>query len=345
MIAVRLPEGRRRTRRRMTLIAAYRTVQGIAICADSQETVGDHRQTVNKISPVTIGDSQIIIAGSGNATLIDSFVICAQSALLAAEGTLDLAGALQLLKRALREFYKEDVAAYPFARREPREIKLFIGIGMPRSKEFNVFVSEHMRLRPLKDFELIGWDETIYWVTAHRMYRRGMSLQRGVLAALSVLLIGQESSNYVKGPFTVATVNEYGIHVDELEFIAELGERLKAIERLTSTILLAATDSSVYSYVLKDLLDSFSSEIVELHKGYVESAIRQPKRGSAAAMHRVPPGILVETLPDGSKRVRHDINGIEELCRRINEGIESSRQGDGEPALKPSTSDRSEDQQ
>jgi hypothetical protein len=237
------------------------------------------------------------------------------------------------------------VAAYPFARREPREIKLFIGIGMPRSKEFNVFVSEHMRLRPLKDFELIGWDETIYWVTAHRMYRRGMSLQRGVLAALSVLLIAQESSNYVKGPFTVATVNEYGIHVDEPEFIAELGERLKAIERRTSTILLAATDSSVYSYVLKDLLDSFSSEIVELHKGYVESAIRQPKRGSAAAMHRVPPGILVETLPDGSKRVRHDINGIEELCRRINEGIESSTQGDGEPALKPSTSDRSEDQQ
>jgi hypothetical protein len=319
----------------MTLIAAYRTVQGIAICADSQETVGHYRRTVNKISPVAVGDSQIIIAGSGNAALIDSFVICAQSALLATEGKLDLAGVTTVLNQALCEFHKDDIASYQFALDEPTEMNLFIGVGVPRSKEFNVFVTENMRLRPLKDVELIGWDEPLYWVTASRMYRRHMSLQQGVLAALSVLLIAQESSNYVREPFTVATINEYGIHVEDREFIAELGERLRAIEHLTISILLASTDSSVYSYKLKNVLDIYSSKVVELHKGFVESAINQSNPLTAAAMHRVPPGILVEKLPDGSSRVRHDINGIEEMCRRINDAIESPGQGDAEPAPKP----------
>lgn len=330
-----------RNRRRMTLIVAYRTVEGIALCADSQETVGDYRCAVNKISPITAGDSQVIIAGSGNAVLIESFIVCAQNALLAMQGSRGLAGTIEVLKRTLREFYKEDVASYPFEPNDSREIKLFIGVAVPKTKEFNVFVSENIRLRPLKtDFELIGWDATLYRVTAQRMQQPYMSLQRGVLAALSVLLVAQESSIYVKGPFTVATMNEYGIHVEDPEFIAEMGERLKTIERLTSLMLLVSTDSSIYSYKLKGLLDHLSSELVELHKSYVESAIRRPDPWSAAAMHRVPPGIIIEKHPDGSSRVRHDINGIEDMCNRISKALESGKKA----SLMPSASRKSEDQ-
>jgi hypothetical protein len=60
----------------MTLIAAFRTPEGVAICADTQETVylpdengivQECRKTVQKIAPLAFGDLQLIIAGSGNA--------------------------------------------------------------------------------------------------------------------------------------------------------------------------------------------------------------------------------------------------------------------------------------
>ena len=52
-----------RKRTRVTLIAAFRTKQGVAICADSQETVErfdssgqmyELRQTVQKIAPINV---------------------------------------------------------------------------------------------------------------------------------------------------------------------------------------------------------------------------------------------------------------------------------------------------
>jgi hypothetical protein len=67
----------------MTLIAAFRTKEGVAICADSQETTTneqghDYRRTVQKIAPITAGNYQIAIAGSGDAEVIESFIILAE---------------------------------------------------------------------------------------------------------------------------------------------------------------------------------------------------------------------------------------------------------------------------
>jgi hypothetical protein len=68
----------------MTLIAAYRTPEGVAICADSQETgfypdgeggLHELRKALQKIAPITTGDYQLIIAGSGNAALIEVFIL------------------------------------------------------------------------------------------------------------------------------------------------------------------------------------------------------------------------------------------------------------------------------
>jgi hypothetical protein len=68
----------------MTLIAAFRTPEGVAICADRQETVylpdengivQEYRKTVQKIAPLAFGDLRLIIAGSGNADLIDAFTL------------------------------------------------------------------------------------------------------------------------------------------------------------------------------------------------------------------------------------------------------------------------------
>jgi hypothetical protein len=68
----------------VTLIAAWRChPEGIALHADSQEIVPiwngadwvEYRKTVQKITPQKMGAFQVIVAGSGNASLIESFTI------------------------------------------------------------------------------------------------------------------------------------------------------------------------------------------------------------------------------------------------------------------------------
>src|SRR5436190_20142246 len=66
-------------RKRVTLIAAFRCntygAPGVVICADSQETVGEYRVSVDKIAPRVLGDYQMVIGGAGNAAgLIDDFI-------------------------------------------------------------------------------------------------------------------------------------------------------------------------------------------------------------------------------------------------------------------------------
>jgi hypothetical protein len=65
----------------MTLIAAVRYADGVVMCADAQETVGDYRRAVQKISPFETGDYQVMVAGSGHAQLIESFIVCLERSL------------------------------------------------------------------------------------------------------------------------------------------------------------------------------------------------------------------------------------------------------------------------
>jgi hypothetical protein len=58
----------------VTLIAAFRCDHGIVICADTQETVGQFRVSVDKIAPRIAGEYELVIGGAGNCGgLIDDF--------------------------------------------------------------------------------------------------------------------------------------------------------------------------------------------------------------------------------------------------------------------------------
>ena len=59
----------------MTLIAAFRCHEGVVICADSQETIGDWRAPVKKIIHKDVGEYQVAVGGAGDdGALIDVFV-------------------------------------------------------------------------------------------------------------------------------------------------------------------------------------------------------------------------------------------------------------------------------
>src|SRR5687768_17604375 len=64
---------RRRKRRRVTLIAAFRCDDGLVLCADSLETLDGVPVPVRKLEPLDCGAYWLAVGGSGNGDLIDGF--------------------------------------------------------------------------------------------------------------------------------------------------------------------------------------------------------------------------------------------------------------------------------
>jgi hypothetical protein len=75
-------------RRTVTLISAWRCHEGIVLHADSQETNGSHRVTVQKLNPEPMGALMVVVTGSGDGNLIQSFIIRLRRRLAAIAGCL-----------------------------------------------------------------------------------------------------------------------------------------------------------------------------------------------------------------------------------------------------------------
>ncbi|HEV2709818.1 MAG TPA: hypothetical protein VGU67_06390 [Edaphobacter sp.] len=316
----------------MTLIAAIRTKEGVAICADSQET-SEHedgsfyRRTVQKIAPIVAGHYQIAIAGSGDADLIEAFIILADRKLKSDTSEPSVSRVLLLIEEELDKFYAKHVTNGGAA------MKLFIAAHSPLSKEYEVWVSEKQYLRPLKDAELIGWEEELYWVAIKRLYRPGMSLMQAVLAAVHVLVIGEESSNYIKGPFSLTVVRENGIWAENSDYVDILRDRLSKFESYTNQILLACADTSLYSHDLETAIVQFAVTAKELHKEQIDEAVQKmAKMGLMMndSICKLPLGLLIEVDNNGSAKAVHDVNGIQEMMRRVNEAVKGKDNSEGD---------------
>jgi hypothetical protein len=332
----------------MTLIASIRCKEGIVLCADAQETVGSYRVAVQKIIPFSVAGCQLIIAGSGHADLIDSFVMAAHDA-IAARGTAgcDIKGLRSLLHDTLVDFYAKDVRLCPDPKRTKR-MRLFIAAHIAHTKQYEVWLTKNTRLQPIGKHELIGWDEPLYKVSMKRFYHDNIPLTQAALAATYVLTIAKETSLYVGGELSLAIVKDSGIWMEEQQYIKTLEERLKTYENYTTQLLLGCADTSVYSTTLAAWMDQLGKLVRSLHEQQINAVLEDAwKRGdehcTGYAIERVPPGIMVEKRSDGSRVIRHDVNGIEEMIRMINEANKASDSQDTE--LKPADGDESKDKQ
>src|SRR6266404_1434242 len=92
-----LKQAVRRKRRRVTLIAAFKCLEGVVICADSQETLSvitpdgpaDYRCQVTKIRPEIAGQYYVVGGGAGDGDLIEAFTDRLLAEVQSWEGVLD----------------------------------------------------------------------------------------------------------------------------------------------------------------------------------------------------------------------------------------------------------------
>jgi len=318
-IVSRQPTGKAARRKRMTLIAGFRCKEGIVFCADSQETINvdgvDYRMSVQKIEPHVAEKRHISIAGSGNSTLIESFIIRAQRAV-----DVSTASSVEqlhtLLESELRGFYEEDVRLCPD---EDKAIKLFIAAAI-RPAGYQAWVSEGIKLRPMRAWELNGHEEALYRATAMRLYAQDMNIAQGILAGIYVLTIAEETSNYVRGPMSVAIVRENGIWMEESAYIEGMQKRLADYDHDIHRLFLACADIGVHVHELDKIISDFGKAATELHRGQIDRYISSLSLDDVMSRNdpypKLPRGSLIEFGTFGL-RMDHDPQHMEATRQRF----------------------------
>ena len=235
---LRLP---RRTR--VTLIAGWRCQKAVVIHADTQETIGDYRATVQKIVPEVMGNFQIIVAGSGPGELIDSFIVRLRRK-MDGNASDDIQELVRTIEAELEMFNDVDVRLSPIPAEEKR-LKFIFAACCPASGTYDAWVTSGIRLERIADFKLAGWEEPLYENIGRRLYASDMTLAQAVLAGTYLFTIAEGTSNYIRGPFSVAVVTSKGISMEKEEYIRDMQDRLKVYETQINRIFLACSDTSV----------------------------------------------------------------------------------------------------
>jgi hypothetical protein len=316
----------------MTLIATFPARDGFVVCADTQETCPSFdlqgntyelRKAVQKIKPERVGNYDIAIAGSGHAGLIDSFIVRAHRAVSSDQSAPSSIALRDVLESQLAVFYQNDVAICPDT---DKGFKLFILFFCFDTKEYGVWESEQSVLRDVSGPELIGWEHQLYSGAAKKLFHPDMTIAQAVLAGLSILAIGEETINYIRGPFHVAVIRENGIWMEPPGYIAVMSERLRSYEEHINRLFLACADTEISPQQFEEVIDAFAEQATLLHKQHLDAAVQRMLVTGLDQVNRpyagVPLGTMVRVFPGGGIEANYDVN-----ARRIMGDIVRAQHG------------------
>lgn len=313
-------------RRRVTLIEAWRTKNGIVLHADSQETVGDYRVQVDKVEPIHAGDWEIIVAGAGSpGTLIDSFPIRLRRS-LSQFNSGSISDLADYIENELGQFYVSDVALCPST---DRDMQFLVAAASRKSREYECWISNNITLRPISENkpELIGWAEALYAGVARRFFYQNMHMSQAVLAGLYLLTIADGTCNYVKEPFVVCSVSGTGIWREDKDYVASMTSRLRAYESDMNQLFLACANTEISPKKLDTAFDMLKEHVRQIHKEQIDSEVArmQHPNGGLLPMNspfsRVPPGTLIEIGSDGKiSNTQYDIDPFQKLKEALEQG-------------------------
>lgn len=309
----------------MTLIAAFRAVGGFVVAADSEENYGPFRRCVQKIAPMRIGDLQVIIAGSGIGSLIESFVSRIER--LSPERISDPASLRETIEGELVNFYARDVATYSASDGEDKEQKFVIAAQWPRVKNLDpqvtpwcgAWATNHCTLNPITAYALAGVEDALYNHVAESLYRSGMSIEQAILAATRVVVVGAQTSSYIREPISVVVITPSGTWMESPGYITQLKSALETYEERLNRILLECADTTISVAKLEKSLAEFSEIVLTLHREHIDKVAQglnvldffDSFAVNPRGYSKIPTDATVTFLGDGHIEVQHDAEKIE----------------------------------
>jgi hypothetical protein len=313
----------------MTLIAAFQCSDGAVICADSQETQGRYRMSVEKLVPFTSGNFQVAMAGSGNSgELIDAFTQRIEDN-LAGSGITEISEFRTFLQKEMLDFSKNEAVAV--ARPKDRSMSFIVGATslVSQAPAFGLWKTSASRIKPFDRYALIGWELPLYEHEARRLYPKSspsLPINQAMFIGLRLLMIAQNTSNEVHGPFTVLVIRNGCMGVVDEEWVATLQDRLEVFDGQFRNLLLSCPDTSISSKRFNETLKEFEGTILHLRKEYLHETFEHMLYGGGIVAHsrilsEVPP-LVAKLRIDGSTEISEEDADLERM-RALRAGLKN----------------------
>lgn len=248
----------------MTLIAAFRCKEGVVLCADTQETVGDVRVSVNKIKPQDMGAYQLAIAGTGNGDLIDGFAYRLELDVANWKEDLDQRAVYGNLHSLLQEYHENEIALYPSDSAQDKLNHFLICIKSKKRPDVYVWELRGTAITAVGDHTLMGIGASIYKHELARLYRKPISANQAVLLGVHLFSLAKATSNYVGGPIDIIFVGDKGMYAHTPTAVAEMESKVAVFNDKIAALILACPDIALSEFTLNDMLEDFRKSVKEL---------------------------------------------------------------------------------
>lgn len=262
---------RPRKRKRMTLIAAFRceieNEQGVIICADSQESFGDYRVTVDKIKPREANLYELCFGGAGQiGDLIDGLGNAIEREVKRWQQAYSEEEARTLLENEIILYNDRQVAAYP-AIQEDKIIQFIVCIRDRQSHAIYLWKVSGATIEPIQGHDLIGWDAPLYKYEAKRLYQNVTDAATAMTVGLHLLSFGKATATSIDKPFQIISISpSRGMKVEQEDAVEKLEAKVKGVNETLSRLIALAANVNTTEERLENALRLFEQELLGLRK-------------------------------------------------------------------------------
>jgi 20S proteasome alpha/beta subunit len=244
----------------MTLIAGFRSVDGVVLCADSRESDGITKDEVDKLVEYRRDWCTVGFAGAGNdGDIIDATIEQITDA-LDDEKPKTIEAVKRVIRNALSVLPMTENAA---------DLLLAVCPSHNPKAELWAVVDRHLR-SVASGHAVMGVGRVVRFV-AERLYRPDLSLYQTVLLAVHLLNIAKRYVADVEGTSHVLVLTDGGWlareRVDEVTAREQVFEWLDAA---LSHVYLSFADTSITKEQFEDTLEKFNTTIKTLRANHFE---------------------------------------------------------------------------
>ncbi len=326
----------------MSYIAAYHCKTGIVMCADTQETVGDEKNYVEKLVVIEDLSYPLAVAGAGFGDLID----CSTDEIIArakSEHPRTKAELKTMIRNALKEVYEKDLPTL-VTKKQHRTPELLIAAKIEEG--FVIFPTKGRRVREETRKAIIGYGTKYNFELLKRLHSEDLSMQQAVMLGIYLTSQSKKYDDGVGGETRIAVVVENGAWIDDQEYVENSETRVREFLAVTDALFLDCIDMSIAPNKFSELLGKFQADVTSLRSTYLNySAARTLKRSFGDPTYRgdayakVFPGAVAKVAGDLSVRVTDTPLEIPEAVQKFidkrrekerNESTQSDAQKSGQ---------------
>jgi len=252
----------------VTLIAAFRceidNEPGVIVCADSQETIGEYRTTVDKIIPRIAGHYDLVIGGAGIGNIIDGLVNSIERDVRHWDAGKSEDIARQLLANILADYIENVVRLYETTDPNDRRVDSIVCLRDRKSGAVYLWKSAGPVIEAVTDFRLVGADIALYQYEVKRLYMPESDALSTIVLAVHLLSIAKATSNNIEEPFKVIGVGRNGVWIEPAKKITLLTQRITQVNNMLGRLLRDVPNFTLSDETFANALDLFLGEVFGL---------------------------------------------------------------------------------